>query len=1044
MASVRKCVLLAALATVHLATASIRLDGQQAVRDLLRKSEVLRAFELERAACLADRRSGRPIYSWTHEKLAATIRELGRLQADEAVPELIFLLDNEILPDACIDTLGEIADDRAIFALAARALSASGSAGEEKAGQHLRRIAVPIYPILVRALAAPDPLQRRRATILLGRLPYRFRMLRQSVAEDATLFELPPGGAEALLPRFEDPSPQARFEAVRSYLSLGGDPSTARLILARESNLSIRDLLDGIPGVLASREHPNWSPRVPYNYFAVRSAAAHWNHRPTTEDHRHVSDWRAFRDGLEIRVSLPEAMLTLPEPQFELNRPVWIRAEIRNRGPAPRSLRGAGSDAPFVTLWLRDTHGHFERIRRAEVEVVAHHAGGSGGAEVTLDPGDVAIVELNLIRGVSLRFNGSYGIAVIAKGEEPPILEFSVQGLPEPAWLTQIPSPLGIDPSRIYFEEEDVSLPSAPPELRDRASVSSSSGAHERLAPETEATLRRFLATKDRRLLYDLTRLHSAKVLSTSLLQLPLTIAPSSKTRPRQLIDRQATEPSDDLVDLRVLRGDAATYHVLVERRFLVPIPDPLGNQQSWKSQILYSTFRNGGLFEPVVVCEGCSNPAASITPDGALWLVSADAGGLSARRLSQEGVWSPPESILEEIPRMLRGFDLAIDSLGRLFVVWAPWNGNDLPASLRLRVRDANGWQPAESLLLPSGLTVRNPRARWLNGDLGIFAAAKEGSAAGEPLGLFVIRERGRLDHRKFDVNGSDLEFAPSGEPLLFVQHFYHPALTAELQQFRAVGLTPKGSVAELGSLMAPEGGYSLGPAVDSTGRPFILAGWNGHALLLRRSEPAQSQAALLTLASKSDVADFLGSPKPPTIGHPQLFVTGDRFVAFWLETLWRVEGTQPRPRESRLWYLSGSLSDLEWRDVTELAIALRPTTGLLRSDLAYLGRTAIAEALAADERGETLAAMERFVWLIESSRDLGRFLEPESASVPSTWIQQRFRNGDAEVRQRLWTLAAERPLFFAPDSSLLGLLAEEIRPQERVERSGSVTRLH
>ena len=382
----------------------------------------------------------------------------------------------------------------------------------------------------------------------------------------------------------------------------------------------------------------------------------------------------------------------------------------------------------------------------------------------------------------------------------------------------------------------------------------------------------------------------------------------------------------------------------------------------------------------------------------------------------------------------------------GGVVVVWAPWNGNDLTGQSGATGPRCERLAACRVAPLPSGLTVRNPRARWLNGDLGIFAAAKEGSAAGEPFGLFVMRERGRLDHRKFDVNGSDLESAPSGEPLLLVQHFYHPAGTAELQQFRAVGLTPKGSVAEiLAALMAPEGGYdSLGPAVDSTGRPLILAGWNGHALLLRRSEPAQSQAALLTLASKSDVADFLGSPKPPTIGHPQLFVTGDRFVAFWLETLWHIEGTQPRPRESRLWYLSGSLSGLEWRDVTELAVALRPTTGLLRSDLGYLGRTAIAEALAADERGETLAAMERFVWLIESSRDLGRFLEPESASVPSTWIQQRFRNGDAEVRQRLWTLAAERPLFFAPDSSLLGLLAEEIRPQERVERSGSVTTLH
>ena len=513
MASVRKRVLLAALATVHLATAFIRLDGQQAVRDLLRKSEVLRTFELERAACLANRRSGRPIYSWTHEKLAATIRELGRLRVEEVVPELTFLLDNEILPDACIDALGEIADDRAIFALVGRALSASGSAGEEKAGQHLRRIAVPIYPILVRALSAPDSLVRRRATILLGRLPYRFRMLRQSVAEDATLFELPPGGAEALLPRFEDPSPQARFEAVRSYLSLGGDPSTARSILARESNLSIRDLLDGIPGVLASREHPNWSPRIPNNYFAVRSAAAHQSRRPTSAEYRHVSDWQAFRDGLEIRVSLPEATLKLLEPQFDLNRPVWVRAEIRVSGRVPRSLRTSRSDVPVVTLLLRDDFGHFERIRRDEIEVFADRLGGGNDSAISLEQGDVAIVEVNLIRGLSqLRFNGHYGIAFAAKGEEPPVLEFLVQGLPEPAWLTQNPGPLGIDPSRIYFEGVEVSLPPAPPELRNRAPVSPpSGGVDEKHAPGTEATLRRFLATEDRRWLYDLTRFLSAK-----------------------------------------------------------------------------------------------------------------------------------------------------------------------------------------------------------------------------------------------------------------------------------------------------------------------------------------------------------------------------------------------------------------------------------------------------------------------------------------------------------------------------------------------------
>ncbi len=1044
---VRKRVLLAVLATVLLGAAFIRLDGRQALRDLLRKPEVLRAFELEKSACLANLGSRRPIYFWKHGEFAATIRELGRLRVDEVVPELTLLLDNEILPDACIDALGAIADDRAIFALAGRALSTEGLAGGKEAGEHLRRIAVPIYPVLVRALSAPDPLLRRRAAILLGRLPSKFRLLPRSGAEDATLLAVPPDGAEVLLPRFQDASPQARFEAVRAYLSLGGDPRAARSILASDSNLSIRDLLDGTTAAVASREYPTWFLPVPSNYFAVRSAAVHRYRRPSSADYRHVSGWRAFRDGLEIRLSLPEATLNLAEPQFELNRPVWVRAEIRNPGPARRSLRGAGSDAPFVSLWLRDAYGHHERIRRAESEAVPARLGGGSEPEVALGPGDVAIVELNLIRGLSqLRFNGRYRIAVSARAEEPPILEFLVQGLPEPAWLTQNPGPLGIDPSRIYFEGMDVSLPPAPPELHDRAPVSSSSsGVDERVAPETEATLMRFIATKDRRLLYDLTRLHSAKELSTNLQQLPLTITPSSKMGPRQLIARQATEPNDELVNLRVLRGDAEAYHVLVERRFVVPIPDRLGNKQSWKSQILYSTFHDGGLSEPVVVCESCSNPASSIAPDGTLWLVTAEDRGLTARRLSREGEWSPAESILDESPRRWSGFDATLDGEGNLLVVWAAWNGKDRPATFRWRTRNANGWSPAESAPLALGMTVRNPHARWLNGKLSIFATTQEKQGSASRTSLFVREGSGRLDSRRSDASGGDLEFAPPGEPILLVSHYYNSAGTVDFEELRAVGMTQGGEVADLGALAAPEGGYrGLGLATDSTGQPIILAGWKGHALLLRRSESGRTEAALLMLASKSEGTTVRGLPKPPMIGNPQLFVAGDQFVAFWLETLWRMEGNQPRPGESRLWYLSGSLSDLEWRDVTELAVALRPTTGLLRSDLGYLGRTAIAEALAADERGESLAAMERFVWLIESSRELGGFLEPESASVPSTWIQQRFRNGDAEVRQRLWTLAAERPLFFALESSLLGLLAEEIRPQERVERSGSATRLH
>lgn len=76
MASVRKRVLLAALATVLLGAAFIRLDGLQALRDLLRKPEVLRTFELEKTACLANLGSRRPIYFWKHGEFAATIREL--------------------------------------------------------------------------------------------------------------------------------------------------------------------------------------------------------------------------------------------------------------------------------------------------------------------------------------------------------------------------------------------------------------------------------------------------------------------------------------------------------------------------------------------------------------------------------------------------------------------------------------------------------------------------------------------------------------------------------------------------------------------------------------------------------------------------------------------------------------------------------------------------------------------------------------------------------------------------------------------------------
>ena len=165
----------------------------------------------------------------------------------------------------------------------------------------------------------------------------------------------------------------------------------------------------------------------------------------------------------------------------------------------------------------------------------------------------------------------------------------------------------------------------------------------------------------------------------------------------------------------------------------------------------------------------------------------------------------------------------------------------------------------------------------------------------------------------------------------------------------------------------MAPEGDYSLGPAVDSTGRPLILAGWNGHALLLRRLEPAQSQAALLTPASKSDVADFLGSPKPPTIGHPQLFVTE---IGSWPSGSKR-SGTSKEPSRGLEKADSGTCRAVSPAWSGAMSRSLRSPCARRRDCSARIsatGRTAIAEALAADERGETLAAMERFVWLIEA----------------------------------------------------------------------------
>lgn len=613
-----------------------------------------------------------------------------------------------------------------------------------------------------------------------------------------------------------------------------------------------------------------------------------------------------------------------------------------------------------------------------------------------------------------------------------------VQGIPEQPWRSNYDGELGVDPSRIYFEDVDYSLPSA---LQEPPSPepAPSGGAGEKLPSEAEAALRRFVETGDRNLLYNFTRSLSMRQLSTGLRQLPVTIRPSGENAPRALIDWQASEPSEVLEDLRALRGDGATFHLLVVRQFIVPIPDRLGNPRSWKNLVLYSTFRDGKLSEPVVVCEGCSKPAASVAPDGSLWLVTADDRGLSARQRSRDGAWSAPEPIVEDNPRMIRGFDLAIDGRGSLFVVWAPWYGKEDPATLRLRVRNGDGWQPAEAFPMAHELEVMHPRARWLSGELGILAAVKEGAGAGYSLTLYLRKEKERLDRRKLSVNGSDLASSPSGEPLLFVQHFFHPAATAELQQLQVVGTTQEGEVAELDGLAVPAGGYGggVGPATDATGHPLVLAGWDGHVLVLGRADPGHTRAALLALASKADVVGDDASPRPPMIGSPQLFVAGNRFEAFWLETRWRMEGTQPRPKGSQLWYLSGDLSELDWHDVAELASALRPTTGLLRSDLAFLGQAALAEARVAEERGDTRGAMERYIWLIESSRDLGNFLGPDSASLPGTWIAQRFRAGDAEVRDRLWELAAERPLFFAPDSSFLRLLAEEIGPRERIERA-------
>ncbi len=358
-------------------------------------------------------------------------QQVGDMRLRDAIPDLLYLLDNHVGDDhiyaeGIIAALGKIRDERAIVPLLGQ--FTWNRPDKSAAAEALVQFERPLCPQIILDVQAANPLLVRRGLFALRVLAEDRVNTALSVklsAEERIWFTVSEDAYHAVVAHLQDTSPLIRYEALATALAIHPEQHDVLAAqLANDTNAYVH-WLRALPDDKVRR--------LRLDHLTSWEVDTRTTQPPADETvYRHNSPWVPFKQGCVARVGVVDTHLVLPEGYYLRNAPVWVHLEIGNPTQKRVNMETSFSSTyPLGVVALHDAYGRAEGLYRPKLICDVF---GKPLPSITIKPGEKIAWAFNLLDDVSLTDNGVYTIRRGNTPDAPLLLTLQITGLPQPLW----------------------------------------------------------------------------------------------------------------------------------------------------------------------------------------------------------------------------------------------------------------------------------------------------------------------------------------------------------------------------------------------------------------------------------------------------------------------------------------------------------------------------------------------------------------------------------------------------------------------------------
>lgn len=370
------------------------------------------------------------------------------------------------------------------------------------------------------------------------------------------------------------------------------------------------------------------------------------------------------------------------------------------------------------------------------------------------------------------------------------------------------------------------------------------------------------------------------------------------------------------------------------------------------------------------------------------------------AMRCSKEGSWSESKCVIEDEPHFIHGLDVLPDAAGSMHLAWSHYFRESAAQEHIRYVQLGDGGGDMEELRPPRHDDMAYPRLASMNGAVHLFAFKHRSYVGGQELGArgleeiyHYVREGERwrqLPNVTDQIGGFDWKVSVSGDNLLMAVPANHEAAKKAYAVYRS---TDEGDISLRTHFCLPgrytEERWSVSSMEDgSNGALYSIIARMGAVYLIRIGAQGRVEAICL---------NHSGSERWE-IREPQFLISGGEFHAVW---------TAKRHARSSVMHIGGRLPEDGWVELCSLTWRATCSTGLGKTELCELDGHLCAEAQEIEASGDTVRAIERYIYVIANRGRAGYGGSYGLSHLPYNRLFEMDCSGIQEVSDQVYRYA-------------------------------------